>query len=101
MSGLKDVEAMTPKTSLRSTKPKVALVLFLLKALPILILVLAVEHYIGQRFLIGGDDQVDRCLPDKRIYIIDTFNKDIWRGDLIAFRAERMAPYFKDGWVIV
>jgi conjugal transfer pilin signal peptidase TrbI len=101
MSGLKDVEAMTPKTSLRSTKPKVALGLFLLKALPILILVLAVEHYIGQRFLIGGDDQVDRCLPDKRIYIIDTFNKDIWRGDLIAFRAERMAPYFKDGKVIV
>jgi conjugal transfer pilin signal peptidase TrbI len=62
---------------------------------------LAVEHYIGQRFLIGGDDQVDRCLPDKRIYLIDTYNKDIWRGDLIAFRAENMKPYFKDGQVIV
>jgi len=36
---------------------------FLLKAIPILILVLAVERYVGQRFLIGGDDQVDRCLP--------------------------------------
>jgi conjugal transfer pilin signal peptidase TrbI len=101
MSGLKDAEIMTPKTTFRSTKPKASLGLFLLKALPILILVLAVEHYIGQRFLIGGDDQVDRCLPDKRIYIIDTYNKDIWRGDLIAFRAERMAPYFKDGKVIV
>ncbi len=82
-------------------KPKMPLKVFLLKAVPILLLVLTVEHTIGQRFLIGGDDQVDRCLPDKRIYIIDTYNKDIWRGDLIAFRAERMAPYFKDGQVII
>jgi conjugal transfer pilin signal peptidase TrbI len=86
---------------LRNIRPKVPLGSFLLKALPLLILLLAVEHYIGQRFLIGGDDQVDRCLPDKRIYLIDTYNKDIWRGDLIAFRAEHMKPYFKDGQVIV
>ena len=92
---------MIRKTTLPGIKPPSPLRLFLQKALPILILVLAIEHYIGQRFLIGGDDQVDRCLPDKRIYIIDTYNKDIWRGDLIAFRAERMAPYFKDGRVIV
>jgi len=74
---------------------------FLLKAIPVLLLVLAAERYIGQRFLIGGDDQVDRCLPDKWVYLIDTHNKDIWRGDLIAFRAERMAPFFKDGQIIV
>ena len=92
---------MTAITTHPGIKPRPSLQLFLLKALPILIMVLALEHYIGQRFLIGGDDQVDRCLPDKRIYIIDTYNKDIWRGDLIAFRAERMAPYFKDGQVVV
>jgi conjugal transfer pilin signal peptidase TrbI len=86
---------------LRNIWPKVPLGSFLLKALPLLIPLLAVEHYVGQRFLIGGDDQVDRCLPDKRIYLIDTYNKDIWRGDLIAFRAERMTPYFKDGQIIV
>jgi conjugal transfer pilin signal peptidase TrbI len=101
MSGRKDSETMKRKTMFRSIQPKVPLGPFLLKALPLLILLLAVEHYIGQRFLIGGDDQVDRCLPDKRIYLIDTYNKDIWRGDLIAFRAERMKPYFKDGQVIV
>jgi conjugal transfer pilin signal peptidase TrbI len=84
-----------------SNKPKESIGSFLIRALPILIIVLSVENYIGQRFLIGGDDQLDRCLPDKRIYIIDTFNKDVWRGDLIAFRAERMTPYFKDGQVIV
>jgi conjugal transfer pilin signal peptidase TrbI len=96
--GLKDAEAMAAKTTFRS---KAALGLFVVKALPLLITVVAVELYIGQRFLIGGDDQVDRCLPGTRIYLIDTDNKDIWRGDLIAFRAERMAPYFKDGKVIV
>ncbi|MCQ8118414.1 signal peptidase I [Methylomonas rosea] len=89
------------RTQPRPFQTKAALGWFLLKALPILILVLAVERYVGQRFLIGGDDQVDRCLPDKWIYLIDTYNKDIWRGDLMAFRAERMAPYFKDGQSIV
>jgi conjugal transfer pilin signal peptidase TrbI len=101
MSGRKGSEAMRRKTSFRNIRSKVPLGPFLLKALPLLILLLSVEHYVGQRFLIGGDDQVDRCLPDKRIYLIDTYNKDIWRGDLIAFRAERMKPYFKDGQVIV
>ncbi len=83
------------------TRPQGTLGWFLLKALPVLFLVLAVEYYISQRFLIGGDDQVDRCLPDKRIYLIDTYNKDIWRGDLMAFKAERMAPYFKNGQIII
>jgi conjugal transfer pilin signal peptidase TrbI len=86
---------------LRPYQTKAALGIFLLKALPILILILTVERYVGQRFLIGGDDQVDRCLPNQRIYLIDTYNKDIWRGDLMAFRAERMSPFFKDGQVIV
>ena len=92
---------MSGKSPTPLAQPKAAFGVFLLKALPLLCVVLAVEYGIGQRFLIGGDDQVDRCLPDKRIYIIDTYNKDIWRGDLIAFRAERMAPYFKDDQIVV
>lgn len=91
----------TKPARLRPYQSKTALGVFLLKALPILLLMLAMERYVGQRFLIGGDDQVDRCLPDKWIYLIDTYNKDIWRGDLMAFRAQRMAPYFKDGQIIV
>lgn len=35
---------------LRNLRPKVPLGLFLLKALPLLFLLLALEHYIGQRF---------------------------------------------------
>lgn len=95
------IPVQTRPTRLRPYQTKVALGVFFLKALPILILVLAVERYIGQRFLIGGDDQVDRCLPDKWIYLIDTYNKDIWRDDLMAFRPERMVPYFKDGQIII
>lgn len=93
--------ARTSPAKQRPYQTSVALLRFIGKALPILLLVLAVERYIGQRFLIGGDDQVDRCLPDKWVYLIDTHKKDIWRGDLIAFRAERMAPFFKDGQIIV
>ena len=91
----------SPKPLTPPKPPKAAFSVFLLKALPLLLVVLAAEYTFGQRFLIGGDDQVDRCLPDKRIYIIDTYNKDIWRGDLMAFRAERMAPYFKNGQIVV
>jgi conjugal transfer pilin signal peptidase TrbI len=91
----------TTTTKQKPYQTRAALLRFIVKALPILLLVLAAERYIGQRFLIGGDDQVDRCLPDKWVYLIDTHNKDIWRGDLIAFRAERMAPFFKDGQIIV
>ncbi len=93
--------ARTSTTKHRPYQTRASFLRFIGKALPILLLALAVERYIGERFLIGGDDQVDRCLPDKWIYLIDTHNKDIWRGDLIAFRAERMAPYFKDGQIIV
>ena len=94
-------DVMNKRIISRKAPSKPPLRKFLLKALPTLLFVLAVESYVGQRFLIGGDDQVDRCLPDKWIYLIDTYNKDIWRGDLMAFRAERMAPYFKDGQIIV
>ena len=88
-----------PSTTSFATRTRLGLLL--LEAIPILLWVLAVERYLGQRFLIGGDDQVERCLPDKWLYLIDTENKDIWRGDLIAFRAERMTPFFKDGQVVV
>ena len=71
---------MMLSTTLRRNKPKASPVRFMLRALPLLTMVLAVEFYIGQRFLVGGDDQVDRCLPDKRVYLIDTSNKDIWAG---------------------
>lgn len=71
---------LTKSSSAQTIKTRASLGVFLMRALPVLIIVLSVENYIGQRFLIGGDDQVDRCLPDKRIYIIDTFNKDVWRG---------------------
>lgn len=82
-------------------RPKATVRRFLYKALPILGVVLAIEYYLGQRFLLGGDNQTDRCLPDKWVYLIDTYDKDIWRGDLMAFRAERMQPFFKDGQIIV
>lgn len=99
MSVPNSVDAHSRKAG--KTRRRIPLWRFLLQALPILLLVLAAERYVGQRFRIGADDQVDRCLPDKRFYVIDTYDQDIWRGDLVAFKAERMAPYFRDGQVVV
>jgi conjugal transfer pilin signal peptidase TrbI len=80
---------------------RVPLRAFLVRALPLLGLILAVEYHLGQRFRLGIDAQKDTCLEGARIVLIDTYDRDIWRGDLVAFRAERMAPYFEDGRTIV
>ncbi|MBP1151282.1 signal peptidase I [Methylocaldum sp. RMAD-M] len=80
---------------------RVPLRAFLGRALPLLALILAAEYYLGHRFRLGIDAQKDTCLDGARIVLIDTYDQNIWRGDLVAFRAERMAPYFEDGRTIV
>ncbi|WP_026608650.1 signal peptidase I [Methylocaldum szegediense] len=80
---------------------RVPLRVFLIRALPLLGLILAIEYYVSQRFRLGIDAQKDTCLEGARIVLIDTYDQDLWRGDLVAFRAERMAPYFEDGRIVV
>ena len=77
--------------------------LFLLKALPVLAVVLGLGAYLGNRFHLGIDDQRELCLPGgHRWYLIDRHDQNVWRGDLVAFRADpRMAPWFPVGRIIV
>jgi conjugal transfer pilin signal peptidase TrbI len=77
--------------------------LFLLKALPVLAVVLGLSAYLGNRFHLGIDDQKELCLlGNHRWYLIDRHDQDVWRGDLVAFRADpRMAPWFPAGRIIV
>ena len=77
--------------------------LFLLKAIPALAVVLGLGAYLGDRFHLGIDDQQELCLPgNHRWYLIDRHDRDIWRGDLVAFRADsRMAPWFPACRIIV
>lgn len=76
---------------------------FLLRSLPLLAAVLGSGAYLGDRFHLGIDDQKELCLPgDHRWFVIDRHDRNVWRGDLVAFQAdERMAPWLPFGRVVV
>ena len=75
---------------------------FALKALLVLTLILTLGAYVCDRYRIGIDDQLARCLPPYRWYLIDTFDRRIERDRLVAFAATAsMAPYFRPGQTII
>jgi conjugal transfer pilin signal peptidase TrbI len=75
---------------------------FLLKALLVLTLILTAGAYVCDRYRLGIDDQLARCLPPYRWYLIDTFDRRIDRERLVAFAAtSAMAPYFQPGQTII
>lgn len=53
------------------------------------------DHY---RF--GYDGQVHRCLPE-RFFLISLDPHQPQRGELLAFKAERMEPFFRSGTTVV
>lgn len=68
-----------------------------------LILVLAASVYASARYRVGLDTQARVSLPPYRVFLVDTWQgpEDITQGDLVAFRAEGLAPWFRDGqWLI-
>jgi conjugal transfer pilin signal peptidase TrbI len=63
--------------------------------LPVLLLVLVSMLYLGTRYRIAIDDQVDKCLPPYTVFLVDRHDDAIARDGLYAFPAgERMAPFF-------
>ena len=75
---------------------------FALHALLVLTLILAGGTYVCNRYRIGVDDQLAQCLPPYRWYLIDTVDRRIERGRLVAFAAtEAMAPYFQPSQTII
>jgi conjugal transfer pilin signal peptidase TrbI len=75
---------------------------FLLKALLVLTLILTAGAYVCDRYRLGIDDQLAKCLPPYRWYLIDTFDRRIERDRLVAFAAtDAMAPYFRPGQTII
>nr|WP_247884674.1 S26 family signal peptidase [Azospirillum sp. OGB3] len=57
--------------------------------------------YITDRYRIGIDPQISRCLPDTRVVLIDRWDQGVERGQLVAFAARGLTPYFKDGTTMV
>ncbi len=66
-----------------------------------LILVLGAGVYLTERFHIGYDDQNHQCLPPYRWFLIDRHDRDITQGEIIAFAALGLRPYFRDGQIII
>jgi conjugal transfer pilin signal peptidase TrbI len=75
----------------------------LLRSLPLLAGVVGAGAWLGDRFHLGIDDQQDRCLPgNHRWFLIDRHDRNLWRGDLVAFRADgRLSPWIPVGQVVV
>lgn len=71
--------------------------LFLLKAFIALSTVLAIGMYGSDRYHIGIDDQVSKCLPPYTFFLIDRYDKDVKKWDLAAFHAERIQPMLESG----
>lgn len=57
--------------------------------------------WLAERYRLGIDPQISRCLPDTRVVLIDQDAALPARGDLVAFRAANLAPLFRDGTVLV
>ena len=74
---------------------------FLLRAVPLSILMGAGVLYLTDRYRIGVDGQENPCLPDARVSIIDTADHAVGRGELIAFTAHGLEPLITDGTVMV
>ena len=74
---------------------------FLLRAVPLSILVGAGVLYLTERYRVGIDGQENPCLPDARVSLIDTADHDVSRGELVAFIAHGLEPLIADGTVMV
>ncbi len=78
-----------------AASPEARLALTIRRGLPVLLLVLALLLYLGTRYRIAINDQVDKCLPPYTVFLVDRHDRTVERDGLYAFLAgERMAPFF-------
>ncbi len=70
---------------------------FIVKAVIVTVILVIGFQYIAGRYRIGIDWQVERCLPDTRVVLIDLHSSLPVRNGLIAFRGRGLAPFFEEG----
>jgi conjugal transfer pilin signal peptidase TrbI len=65
--------------------------------------VLSALLYGSARYRLGVDTQDQVSLAPYRVFLVDTWQgaADIIQGDLVAFRARGLAPYFRDGQLLI
>ena len=57
--------------------------------------------YLADRFHLGIDPQLVRCLPEMRAVLIDRATHPTQIGQLVVFEAQGLAPAFADGTLLV
>lgn len=57
--------------------------------------------YLADRFHLGIDPQLVRCLPELRAVLIDRGRRPTHIGQLVVFEARGLAPAFADGTLLV
>jgi conjugal transfer pilin signal peptidase TrbI len=102
IAGALTEDADGPRPPGRRRRPREPWDRFALRALLALTLILVIGSYLCARFRIGIDDQQALCLPPYRWYLIDTHDRAIARGQLLAFAAtDAMAPYFRPDQTVI
>lgn len=61
-----------------------------------LAMVVAGSYFID-RYRIGVDSQVEKCLPGYTFFLVDTWDKNLVRDRIYSFGARGMMPFFPDG----
>ena len=74
---------------------------FAVQAAMLAVCMVAGWAWLAERYRLGIDPQISRCLPDTRLVLIDRDAALPARGDLVAFRAANLAPLFPDGTILV
>lgn len=63
--------------------------------------IVASVSYVSQRYHIGFDSQLDRCIPNYQLYLIDKWNKLPTRNGFYAFRAHNLEPMYQNGTIML
>lgn len=70
---------------------------FLINAGMALAAFLAVASPTVERYSIAVDSSDIRCIEDYSVFIVDEFNQTLVRGEIYAFHADGLEPFFADG----
>lgn len=70
---------------------------FALKAAIVLVLLWIAGTSFAGRYRIAYDPQLERCLPNHSVYLIDLKDKELHRDAIYAFSAKGMEPLYDDG----